>query len=257
MAKQYFGKYRGIVKDNRRNNVYGQIDVSVPSIFPAEEVVHATPALPFGYFFVPETGANVWVEFEGGNPDLPLWTGLVYTDDQYAAEAKVDPPQSRVIKTAAGHLVVFNDKDGEASIQVKDGANGHEILLNGDGIQVTDGVNSGQVITLDSAGVSITDKNTNEVVLDSSGVSVTDANQNKVTLAASGITVETAAGAKITITAAMLTVECPGAVQIKGNPIMLSSSAALPVLRLTDQGIGNLGAPVPMVIGPGNLTVLA
>ncbi len=30
-----------------------------------------------GAFFVPEIGANVWIEFEQGDPDYPIWTGCL------------------------------------------------------------------------------------------------------------------------------------------------------------------------------------
>jgi hypothetical protein len=31
--------------------------------------------LPMGVYMVPPIGAGVWVEFEGGNPDKPIWSG--------------------------------------------------------------------------------------------------------------------------------------------------------------------------------------
>jgi len=236
---KHFGKYTGIVKDNRDSQNLGQLQVSVPAIFPSDELVAARPALPYGFFFVPENGAKVWVEFEGGDPGLPLWTGVQYVPGEWASEAEADPPQKRVIKTAAGHLIIFNDTSGEEGIEILDGVNGHAITLDQQGIHVQDGVN-GHVITLDQQGIQVQD-----------GV-----NQHSLTLDASGITVEAATGAKVQLTAAGVAVDAgAGIVEAKGSLVKLGPGT-LPVIRLTDQGIGNLGAPVPITITT-NTQVLA
>lgn len=221
MPGKHFGKYTGIVKDNRDDQNLGQLQVSVPAIFPPDELVAARPALPYGFFFVPENGAKVWVEFEGGDLGLPLWTGVQYVPGEWASEAAVNPPQKRVIKTAAGHLIVLNDKSGKEGIEIQDGVNGHVITLNQQGIQVQDGVN-----------------------------------QHSLTLDASGIAVEAATGAKVQLTAAGVTVDAGALiVEVKGSLVKLGPGT-LPVIRLTDQGIGNLGAPVPITITT-NTQVLA
>jgi hypothetical protein len=232
MPGQYFGKYTGIVKDNRDNDNLGQIRVSVPAIFPAEEQIVARPALPYGFFFVPENEAKVWVEFEGGDPGLCLWTGVNYIAGEWPADARVNPPQYRAIVTAASHVLQFDDKSGEEAIHLKDGVNHHEVHLTNSGIDIKDGVNH------------------HELRLDSGGVTVT-ANTG------STITLRVSPGGTITIDASGITVDAGSLpVTVLGLVVKLSSSAAMPVLRLGDSGVGNLGAPVPL-IGPGNLTVLA
>jgi len=235
----YYGKYSGIVKDNQDPENLGRITVNVPAIFDGDETVVALPALPYGYFFVPENGAKVWVEFEGGDTGLPIWSAVQYVAGEWAQEAAINPPQKRVLKTAAGHTVVFDDKSGEEGIDIKDGVNKHEIKLDGNGIQVNDGKNN-HVVKLDGSGIAITD-----------GV-----NQNQVKLDASGVTVQAPSGAQIQLTAAGVTVDAgAGIVTVKGSAVMLNNGA-LPVIRVGDMGVGNLGAPVP-IVGPGNLTVLA
>lgn len=232
MPGKYYGKYTGIVTDNRDPDKLGKLTVSVPAIFPEEEHAIAQPALPYGYFFVPEVGTKVWIEFEGGDPGLPLWTGVRYVPGEWAAEAEADPPELRVIKTAAGHLVVFNDKKGEAKIEIRDGVNGHVITLSADGVTIKDG-KSGHELATSAQGVTLKD-----------GVS-----GHELAMSAEGVKIKNGT-AKLTVDAG------PGIVEVLGSVIKLSSSAALPILRVTDQGVGNLGAPVPMIIGPGNPTVL-
>jgi len=92
MADKCYGKYTGIVEDNRDGDHQGKLQVRVPTIFGEDEVVEARPALPYGFFFVPETGAKVWIEFEGGDTSHPLWTGLKYVPGEWPPEADANPP---------------------------------------------------------------------------------------------------------------------------------------------------------------------
>lgn len=240
MHDLHFGKYTGIVKDNRDDQNLGQLKVSVPAIFQPDDLVTVRPALPYGFFFVPENGAKVWVEFEGGDPGLPLWTGVQYVPGEWPDEAKANPPQKRVIKTAAGHLIIFDDKDGEAGIEIKDGVNGHDIKLNNQGISVNDGVNN-HSITCDSTGVTVKTQSGAKVQMTSSGTVIDSGTPtgSKVELTPSGVAVE---GGQ-------------GIVTVTGNLIQLGPGV-LPVIRVGDSGIGNLGAPVVMAVTT-NTKVLA
>ena len=234
MAEQYFGKYTGVVKENKDPKKLGHLQVSVPAIFPEDETVEAAPALPFGYFFVPEKGAKVYVEFEGGDSGYPLWTAVQYIQGEWAAEAEADPPQLRVVKTVAGHLLIFDDKENK--VELRDGANGHSVVLDASGIAIKDG-----------------------------------ANGHSVTLAAGKVTVEAAAGAtlelkagtsKVDLAPGQVTVDAgPGQVNVSGATVTVSGglvrlgAGGAPVLHAGDMGIGNLGAPVVPI--PTQFTVLA
>jgi hypothetical protein len=158
---------------------------------------------------------------------------------EWATEAAVDPPTIRAIKTPSGHVLLFDDTSGQEAIQLTDGVNGHVIKLDQSGVTVTDGVSS------------------HELSFASGGITVKEGGGNSVELTSSSVTVKTSSGAKVEVSSTGVSVDAgPGTVEVKGSMIKLSSSAALPVLRVTDQGIGNLGAPVVMT-GPGNLQVLA
>ena len=243
-AGQYFGKYSGIVKDNRDSEKLGKVKVSVPAIFPPDELMDARPALPYGWFFVPENETQVWVEFEGGDASLPLWTGVQALSGKWASEVDLDPPEKRGLKTKAGHLILFDDKSGEELIRIFEGVHSHEILLDKNGITVTDGVNS-HTLKFDSSGVKISTQGGASMELTSSGVTV-DAGSGSLTLKGSSITLDASA-----------TVEAKGSVvNLNASLVKLGSSAALPVARVTDQGIGNLGAPV-VILPPGSTQVLA
>jgi hypothetical protein len=79
--RRYYGKYRGKVTDNIDPLALGRIKATVPAIVGG--MAWAMPATPFagkrmGLGFVPPVGANVWVEYEGGDPDYPIWSGCFW-----------------------------------------------------------------------------------------------------------------------------------------------------------------------------------
>ncbi|HUN79654.1 MAG TPA: phage baseplate assembly protein V [Solirubrobacteraceae bacterium] len=75
----YFGKYRGKVLSTEDPTVSGKLLCAVAAL-PGMDLNWATPCVPYagegqGLFALPEEGANVWVEFEGGDPEKPIWSG--------------------------------------------------------------------------------------------------------------------------------------------------------------------------------------
>jgi hypothetical protein len=115
----YYGKYRGQVADSADEEFQGLLRVRVPDVFGAEAEVMAEPCLPYGHFFIPPADTNIWVEFEAGDPERPVWTGVWYPPGRMPEEAKVSPPTHQVIKTAAGHTVEIVDTGGEESILIR------------------------------------------------------------------------------------------------------------------------------------------
>lgn len=78
-----FGKYRGTVVDNVDPQRLGRIRAHVPAVS-EETSAWAMPCVPFlsptlESLVVPAIGAGVWLEYEGGDPDLPIWTGGFWT----------------------------------------------------------------------------------------------------------------------------------------------------------------------------------
>jgi hypothetical protein len=61
----------------------GRIQVKVPTVLGQGTLSWAMPCVPYagpgvGFFAIPPVGANVWVEFEGGDPDYPIWSGCFW-----------------------------------------------------------------------------------------------------------------------------------------------------------------------------------
>ena len=124
--ERYFGKYRGLVVDNQDPENRARVTLQVPEVLGNELVSHwAEPCLPFGgladqgLFLVPEIGAQVWVEFEAGNLDKPIWTGTLWQQSgDVPSEAADRSPNMRELKTPAGHILSFDDTEGEEEIRL-------------------------------------------------------------------------------------------------------------------------------------------
>lgn len=105
----YYGKYRGKVENNVDVMMLGRIQVSVPAVLGDGRMSWAMPCTPFagngvGLFMVPPRGANVWVEFEGGDPDYPIWSGCFWGVGEVPATPAI--AEMKVFKTTGVTLTV-------------------------------------------------------------------------------------------------------------------------------------------------------
>lgn len=127
-----YGKYPGVVLDNNPTDGahLGKVKVRVPAILeedaggePRPIEVVARPCLPPGFFFVPENGDHVWVEFAAGDVNTPIWVGVWYPEDRPPHDSGGNAPTERqkVIRTQAGHVVTLDDDAAKIVIQDKHG----------------------------------------------------------------------------------------------------------------------------------------
>ncbi|MDX1546662.1 MAG: phage baseplate assembly protein V [Rhodothermales bacterium] len=101
---QFFGKYRGQVQNNIDPMMQGRVQVSVPAVLGEGSLSWAMPCAPYagsgvGFFAIPPNGANVWVEFEGGDPDYPIWSGCFWGVGEVPAQPAL--PFVKVLQTDA------------------------------------------------------------------------------------------------------------------------------------------------------------
>src|SRR5688500_12525 len=80
MEGKYYGKHRGLVLNNIDPMQKARLLVQVPDVLGLGTSSWAMPCVPIagpqmGVYVVPLIGSGVWVEFEGGDPDYPIWTG--------------------------------------------------------------------------------------------------------------------------------------------------------------------------------------
>ncbi len=107
-TKRFLGKYRGTVVNNVDPMMTGRIQVLIPDVSNVMLSSWAMPCLPvggmqMGMFTVPMIGAGVWVEFEQGDPDYPVWVGSFWGNAaEVPALAKLVPLQRPDVTRAPG-----------------------------------------------------------------------------------------------------------------------------------------------------------
>jgi uncharacterized protein involved in type VI secretion and phage assembly len=161
----FYGKYRGLVIDNIDPMQIGRIMAQVPAVLgdvPSSWAMPCVPAagLQSGCFIVPPIGSQVWVEFEQGDPDYPIWTGgfwgLVAEVPLPASTPPAIPPgQNIVLETTGQNVVAISDTAGSpvsGGILLKS-ASGAMIVVNETGIYIDNG--QGASITLMGSSVVI------------------------------------------------------------------------------------------------------
>ncbi len=125
---RFFGKYRGIVTDNKDPDKLGKILAVVPAISGMTQN-WANPCAPYagkdvGFYAIPPVGAKVWIEFEGGNPNFPIWSGCFWQDGEVPTEVGTnadDPSQVKVFKTrVATFWIDDTDQKGQVVLQFND-----------------------------------------------------------------------------------------------------------------------------------------
>jgi len=191
IERRFYGKYRAIVVDNEDPAHLGRLKLRIPSVLGTDVVTGwATPCTPYGgaadqgFLFVPERNAGVWVEFEEGDLEFPIWVGTYWSrpgaesqlpkpqaDDGTEQDEVRDPPTRKIIKTLKGHTIQFEDKDSEELVTIVEAVNGNVITLNKDGITIVD--TSQNTVVLSDDGVKITDKTGNAVEMTGSAFTLT------------------------------------------------------------------------------------
>jgi hypothetical protein len=120
---QFFGKYRGVVVNNTDPMQLARIQATVPAVAGDGPLGWALPCSPFagpdmGLVMVPPVGANVWIEFEGGDLDHPIWSGCFWDSGQMPAEALSGAPDAVQVLKAPGFLFVADANLHQFRIEV-------------------------------------------------------------------------------------------------------------------------------------------
>ncbi len=156
--QQFFGKYRGVVTDNQDPLMMGRIKANVPDVLGDDESGWAMPCAPFGgsqvgFFALPQEGAGVWIEFEQGDPDYPIWSGCWWGSQAEMPPVLLAPPYKKVmIQTEGGQQVVLDDTPGTGGITLET-SGGQKIVMNSRGIEIDSG--TGQKIAIAPTGIEI------------------------------------------------------------------------------------------------------
>jgi hypothetical protein len=155
---KYYGKYRGTVVNNLDPEQRGRIQALVPDVLGVTPSSWAMPCVPMagkeqGFFMVPQIGAGVWMEFEQGDPDYPIWVGgfwgvVAEVPKLALAPPPIPPGQNVVLQTTLQNSLILSDSAPtpvSGGIVLKSTA-GAMIVVNDSGIYISNG--KGATITL-------------------------------------------------------------------------------------------------------------
>ncbi len=145
--KKYYRKYRGTVLQNVDPMQMGRIQVIVPDVSAVLPTSWAMPCVPIagkqmGSYFVPQIGSGVWVEFEQGDPDYPIWTGCFWgSSAELPVLALVGNPisPSIVLGTGLMNTVAVSDVPGPTGGILLKSTTGAFIMVNDTGIYIQNG----------------------------------------------------------------------------------------------------------------------
>jgi uncharacterized protein involved in type VI secretion and phage assembly len=167
--KRFYGKYRGTVINNIDPMLIGRVQVIVPDVTNVVPSSWAMPCAPVagiqhGQFAVPPIGTAVWVEFEQGDPDYPIWAGCFWgTGAEVPALARIVPPPvpGITLQTVLQNGIVISDVPGPTGGIMLKSTTGATLIVNDTGIYIQNGkgasiVMVGPTVTVNAGALVIT-----------------------------------------------------------------------------------------------------
>jgi uncharacterized protein involved in type VI secretion and phage assembly len=148
MNQKYYGKYRGMVLNNIDPMQIGRLQVQVPDVAGLIPTSWAMPCFPstgkqMGFWSIPQIGTGVWVEFEQGDPDYPIWSGCWFGSPAEVpgiAMLTQPPLSSFVLQTATQQTLQLSDLPGPTGGILLKSATGALIsITDTTGITISDG----------------------------------------------------------------------------------------------------------------------
>jgi uncharacterized protein involved in type VI secretion and phage assembly len=170
-GKQLLGKFRAeVVELEGSGDKLGRIRVKIPDVSGSSNSNWALPCLPIsgvdmGFLAIPPVGSDVWVEFEQGDINRPIWTGGFWKskDDLPSSQALDKPaknPGENIVIQNAGSgkkatliLSLESPSSTAGGIVLQSGSS--KIVINDSGIYLDNG--KGATLTLRNNTVSVND----------------------------------------------------------------------------------------------------
>lgn len=150
----FYGKFRGTVVNNIDPEQIGRVQALVPAVLGLLPSSWAMPCVPvagvnMGVFTVPPIGAGVWIEFERGDPEYPIWVGGYWgSAAETPALAKAVPPglAGITLQTTLKNGIVVSDTPGPTGGILIQTSSGATISVSDIGITISNG--KGAVISM-------------------------------------------------------------------------------------------------------------
>jgi hypothetical protein len=149
VRKRFFGLYRGTVEENVDPLEQGRLLVGVPDVYGMLPGTWAMPCVPLAgpkmgtSFMPPPVGTSIWVEFEQGDPQMPVWVGcywgVPYTLGLMGLVTGIDPVPAVTLETETAGVGICDTPTlppgGNVCLYADEG--GVSIVLNPAGVVIT------------------------------------------------------------------------------------------------------------------------
>ncbi len=157
-TNQYWGKYRGTVLNNIDPEQRGRLMINVPDVLGLVPSTWAEPCTPLagptgppmGVYLVPPIGAGVWVEFEHGDSNYPIWVGCRWggtSDVPLLAKAGLPVSPNIVMQTAGQNTLMISDLPGPTGGLMLKSTTNASIIVNDTGIYIQNGKGASLIMT--------------------------------------------------------------------------------------------------------------
>ena len=166
---KFHGKYRGTVVQNVDPEQRGRIQALVPDVSGLLPSSWAMPCVPIagkqsGVYVVPQIGAGVWIEFEQGDPDYPIWVGGYWgaaAELPMLALAGNPASPSIVLQSGLQNTISISDMAGPTGGILLQSLTGAFIAINEIGITISNGqgatvVLAGPTVTINNGALVVT-----------------------------------------------------------------------------------------------------
>lgn len=158
---RFYGVYRAKVTNNRDDENQGRIKIKCPKVNGDAELLEwAYPifraAGTHGEFWPPEEGDTVWVCFDHGDPQYPMYLGGWYAKEELDEDFHVEgsgegtkSPTTRGWTTKGGHKILLDDKAGDETITIRwaAGEDASTVVISRDGVEIRLSKGAGMTIS--------------------------------------------------------------------------------------------------------------
>lgn len=157
-----------MVLNNIDPMMIGRVQVQVPDVLGLGISSWAMPCVPIagpqmGVYVIPLISSGVWVEFEGGDPDYPIWSGCFWGSTAEVpplAFAGLPVSPNIVLQTTGQSTIVVSDLPGPTGGIMLKSLTGASIIVNDTGIYIQNGkgasiIMAGPTVTINNGALTI------------------------------------------------------------------------------------------------------
>ncbi|PJF40819.1 MAG: phage tail protein [Chloroflexi bacterium] len=132
---RFYGVTVGLVTNNKDEAGMGRVKVKFPWLSDEDESFWARIAVPMagkqmGTYFLPEVNDEVLVAFEHGRVEYPYIIGALWNGKDKPPESNDDGKNNmRTMKSRSGHIIRFDDTDGDEKIEILDKSGKNTIVI--------------------------------------------------------------------------------------------------------------------------------